>query len=142
MSFTEKSAHDLLPLVHEYQVQKLNRIENFLIDCVKKQHDDITSEQIIKNILEAEKFRLSKYLDQCIGVASRKKYNILVNKPMFGEISQETQLKICCKRWSDVDSVVDGTLDEYAFYEKQPFSNKPDFSKDLRQNLTPFMQDN
>jgi hypothetical protein len=72
--FTEKSAHDLLPLAHEYQVRKLNRIENFLIEWVKEQYDAIPSKQIIKSILEAEKFQLLKYLNECIGVASRKKY--------------------------------------------------------------------
>jgi hypothetical protein len=40
-SFTEKSARDLLPLAHEYQVRKLNRIEHFLIYLVRKQHDAI-----------------------------------------------------------------------------------------------------
>ena len=51
-SFTEKSAHDLLPLAHEYQVRKLNKIENFLIDWVREQYDAIPFVQIIKYILE------------------------------------------------------------------------------------------
>ena len=115
-------------MAHEYQVRKLNKIENVLIDWVKKQHDKIPSEQIIKSILEAEKFQLLKYLNECIGVASRKKYKILVNKPMFEEISQETRLKISCKRWSDVDSVVDRA--------------NPWIPDDLKNNLTPLMQTN
>jgi hypothetical protein len=110
---TEKSARDLLPLAHEYQVRKLNRIEHFLIDWVKKQHDAIPSEQIIKYILEAEKFQLLKYLNECIGVASRKKHKNLVDKPMFEEISKKTRLKITWKRWSDVDCVVDRTMNPY-----------------------------
>ena len=130
----------MLPLAHEYQVRKLNRIENFLIDWVKKQHDAIPSEQIIKYILEAEKFQLLKYLDECIDVASRKKYKNLVNKPMFKEISQETRLKISCKRWSDVDSVVDRTMNPNRYYGYG--SKKSDISKDLQTNLTPFMQNN
>ena len=124
----------MLPLAHEYQVRKLNRIENFLIDWVKKQHDNIPSEQIIKSILEAEKFQLLKYLDECIGVASRKKYKNLVDNPMFEEISQETRLKISCKRWSDVDE----TMNPYYGFG----SKKSNISKDLQTNLKPFMQDN
>jgi hypothetical protein len=127
-SFTEKSAHDLLPLAHEYQVRKLNRIENFLIEWVKEQYDAIPSKQIIKSILEAEKFQLLKYLNECIGVASRKKHKNLVDNPRFEEISQETRLKISCKRWSDVDSVVNSTW--------------PWIREDVRKKLTPFMQDN
>jgi hypothetical protein len=79
---------------------------------VKKQHDAIPSEQIIKYILEAEKFQLLKYLNECIDVASRKKHKNLVDNPMFEEISQETRLKISCKRWSDVDFVIDFVDDE------------------------------
>ena len=95
---------------------------------MKKQHDAIPSEQIIKYILEAEKFQLLKYLNECIGVASRKKHKNLVDNPMFEEISQETRLKISCKRWSDVDSVVNSTW--------------PWIREDVRKKLTPFMQDN
>jgi hypothetical protein len=118
----------------------LNKIENVLIDWVKKQHDKIPSEQIIKSILEAEKFQLLKYLNECIGVASRKKYKNLVNKPMFEEISQETRLKISCKRWSDVDSVVDRTMNPHPQYGLVSWESN--ISKDLLTNLTPFMQDN
>ena len=125
-------------MAHEYQVRKLNRIENFLIDWVKKQHDEIPSEQIIKSILEAEKFQLLKYLNECIGVASRKKHKNLVDNPMFEEISQETRLKISCKRWSDVDSVVDRTMNPYFGIG----SRGSNISKDLQKNLAPFMQDN
>ena len=127
-------------MAHEYQVRKLNKIENVLIDWVKKQHDKIPSEQIIKSILEAEKFQLLKYLNECIGVASRKKYKNLVNKPMFEEISQETRLKISCKRWSDVDSVVDRTMNPHPYYGLGSWESN--ISKDLLTNLTPFMQDN
>ena len=137
-SFTEKSAHDLLPLAHEYQVRKSNKIENFLIYWVKKQHDAIPSEQIIKYILEAEKFQLLKYLDEYVAVASRKKYKNLVNNPMFEEIGQETRLKISCKRWSDVDFVVNRTMNPYYGFG----SRGSNISKDLQNNLTPFMQDN
>ena len=130
-------------MAYEYQVQKLDTIENVLIDVVKKQRDAIPSEQIIKNILEAEKFRLSKYLDECICVASRKKYKNLVNNPMFEEISQEIQLKISCKRWSDVDSVVDRTINPVAsYYEWDRYEERKPNPSELEQNLTPFMQDN
>ena len=105
---------------------------------MKKQHDNIPSEQIIESILEAEKFQLLKYLDECIGVASRKKYKNLVDNPMFEEISQETRLKISCKRWSDVDSVVDEMMNPYYGFG----SKKSNISKDLQTNLKPFMQDN
>ena len=94
---------------------------------MRKQHDAISSTQIIKYILEAEKFQLLEYLNECVAVASRKKYKNLVNNSMFEEISQETRLKISCKRWSDVDSVVDRTWWNPG---------------NLKQNLTPFMQNN
>ena len=125
-------------MAHEYQVRKLNRIENVLIDWVKKQHDKIPSEQIIKYILEAEKFQLLKYLNECIGVASRKKHKNLVDNPMFEEISKKTRLKITWKRWSDVDCVVDRTMNPYYGFG----SRGSNISKDLQNNLTPFMQDN
>lgn len=128
-------------MAYEYNVHKMNMIENVLIECVRKEHDKISSEQIIEKILEAEKFRLSKYLIECVGVASRKKYKNLVNKPMFEEISQETRLKISCKRWSDVDSVVDGTLNPVT----GTFGGKyrePYYSQNLEKNLMQFMQNN
>jgi hypothetical protein len=105
---------------------------------VRKQHDAIPSEQIIKYILEAERFQRLKYLNECIGVASRKKYKNLVDNPMFEEISQETRLKISFKRWSDVDSVVDSTWNPYYGFG----SRGSNISKVLQNNLTPFMQDN
>ena len=59
---------------------------------------------------------------------------------MFEEISQETRLKISCKRWSDVDSVVDRTMNSHQY---DGFGSwESNISKDIQTNLTPFMQDN
>jgi hypothetical protein len=53
-------------------------------------------------------------------------------------VRQETRLKISCKRWSDVDFVVDRTMNPYYGFG----SRGSNISKDLQDNLTPFMQDN
>ncbi|XP_063411486.1 uncharacterized protein LOC134694406 [Mytilus trossulus] len=85
---TEDTVHLMLPLANEYQTDDLkNRIERFLVSSVLCELEFISSEQIILNILEAELYKLSNYLDACIQVASRKMFDNLTKSLKFEEIS-------------------------------------------------------
>ncbi|XP_052079256.1 uncharacterized protein LOC127717589 [Mytilus californianus] len=105
---TEATVHHMLHLADEYQTDDLKkRIDEFLVRQVYFKSDSITSEQIIVKILEAEKYKVNGYLNECIAVASRKKFHSLTKSRKFGEISQKTQLEISFKRWDDIDKIYD-----------------------------------
>ncbi|CAC5397308.1 unnamed protein product [Mytilus coruscus] len=98
------TVHDILPLADEYQTDNFKKtIEQFLLKGVLSKSDSITSVDIIVKILEAERYKLNDYLNACMDVASRKKFNSLTKSPKFEEISQITQLQISFTRWEDID---------------------------------------
>lgn len=75
--FSENTVHHMLSLAEEYQTDDLKkRIEEFLVKSVLSESNSITLVQIIIKILEAEKYKLTDYLNACIGVASRKQVQI------------------------------------------------------------------
>ncbi|CAC5418954.1 unnamed protein product [Mytilus coruscus] len=158
---SEDSVHHMLPLADEYQTDDLmNRIEEYLVKSVLSKSDSITSEQIILDIIEAEMYKLSDYLDECIAVASRKKFHSLTKSPKFEEISQTTQRKISFKRWEDIDKIFDKavkvnprflayqenkprTISEYGFVPiyRSPKQYEIDI-KDVGEELKPYMKEN
>ncbi|CAG2226397.1 unnamed protein product [Mytilus edulis] len=149
------TVHHMLPLADEYQTDGLKkRIEEFLINSVRSESDSITSLQIIINILEAEKYKLNDYLNECIAVASRKTFNRLTKSPKFDGISQNTQLKISMKRWEDIDKIYQKSIrDENPGLVSQRENKKelfhpriqrscPIYIKDVSKDLKPHMQNN
>ncbi|XP_071150196.1 BTB and MATH domain-containing protein 38-like [Mytilus edulis] len=153
-ALTEDVVHHMLPLADEYQTDDLKkRIEEFLITGVRSESDSITSVQTIKNILEAEKYKLNGYLNACIAVASRKTFTRLTSSPKFEEISQNTQLKISLKRWEDIDKIyrkvnkVDPMSIAYNDDQNELFHplkkrNYPIYIRDVGKDLKPYMQEN
>lgn len=113
--------------------------------------ESISSEQIILNILEAELYKLSNYLDACIHVASRKMFDNLTKSPKFEEISQNTQLKISFRRWEDIDKIykkaIKENLQDTVYMQSSRASlfgsiHHENHLKDFGQQLKPHMQEN
>lgn len=144
----------MLPLTDEYQTDDLKkRIEEFLINGVRSESDSITSVQIIKIILEAEKYKLNGYLNECIAFASRKTFNRLTSSPKFKEISQNTQLKISLKRWEDIDKIYQKSVrtmpcsisskdDQNELFHPLTKRKYTNYIKDVGKDLKPHMQEN
>lgn len=142
----------MLPLADEYQTDALRkRIENVLANSILVDIESISSEQIIMNILEAELYKLSYYLDTCILVASRKMFENLTKSPKFENISQKTQLKISFRRWEDIDKIYIKAIKEERqamAHKKQKINmygrcdaNDTDLNR-VGQHFKPHMQDN
>lgn len=72
--------------------------------------DAISSQQIITNILQAELYHRTMYLEESIEIASRKWFNKLVTNPKLNGISSDSKMKIAFKRWSEVDQVFESAL--------------------------------
>ena len=107
ISLAEETVHVVLPLADEYQTAKtLEKANQFLAKKSQTFGNSIRSEDVIKNILQAELYRLGDYLEMSIAIASRKCFERLVLLPQFNEITQETRLKIMMKRWKDMDDAV------------------------------------
>ncbi|CAC5397309.1 unnamed protein product [Mytilus coruscus] len=152
---SEDIVHHMLPLADEYQTDDLKkRIEEFLVKGVLSESDSITSEQIILDILEAEMYKLSDYLNASIAVASRKKFHSLTKSPKFEEISQITQRKISFKRWSDIDKIFDKAVKVNPRFLAYQENRKHGYSfgvvpkqyeidiKDVGEQLKPYMKEN
>jgi hypothetical protein len=124
----------ILPLADEYQtVTTLKKANQFLAKKSKFLGDKISSAQVIQNILQAELYRLDDYLDESIAIASRKRFEKLVEHPKFKEITQETRLKIMTKRWKDMNEVFKTT--DHAQYETECVDFYQELS--LTNNITP-----
>lgn len=148
--------HLVVQLADEYQTAKtLQKADKFLAEKSRLMGNAISSTQIITNILQAELYHLTLYLEESIGIASRKWFKKLVTNPKFNEISSDSRMKIAYKRWSEVDQVFEsrGCLEKNTnsadFY--QPFFPHVGYDEefrvplnhlDLKTKLEPFMQTN
>ncbi|VDI52296.1 Hypothetical predicted protein [Mytilus galloprovincialis] len=118
----DKTVHLDTPLAYEYQTTKtLQKADNFLTNKSRQLGDRISSQQVISNILQAESYNLTTYLDESIAIASRKLFSRLVDNPKFKEISSETRMKIAFKRWSDVDRVFELSGNPHGITESADF---------------------
>ncbi|CAG2253985.1 unnamed protein product [Mytilus edulis] len=121
---TDKTVHLVTPLADEYQTAKtLQKADDFLSNKSRQLGDRISSQQVISNILQAESYNLTTYLEESIAIASRKFLSRLEADPKFKEISSETRMKIAFKRWSDVDRVFE------SFGNLQGITESTDFYK-------------
>ncbi|XP_063444074.1 uncharacterized protein LOC134724771 [Mytilus trossulus] len=169
---TDKTVQSVIPLADEYQTSStLRKADQFLAEKTKAIGDKITSEQLIKNILQAELYQLTSFLEESLTIASRKSFENFVKNPKFNEITSETRLKISLKRWSDMDAVFKSTghlnhtsesVDFYKFYDQpvpatsqlqstsgvfgsasaMPGYGSGSQQRDLTIRLKPFMQTN
>jgi hypothetical protein len=61
--FLGVTVHKVIPLAFEYQAKNtLKRADNFLSDEILDTGDNLTSKELVKKILEAEKYNLMNYL--------------------------------------------------------------------------------
>ncbi|XP_071133965.1 uncharacterized protein LOC143048045 [Mytilus galloprovincialis] len=113
--FEEDTIHQILPLIDEYLAEDARiRADWYLTKLVKKKSDSITSTQIVQNIIEAEKYKLPKYLNACMNVACRKVFNKLSHDADFEHISLETRFKISLHRWKLTDECYDQATKAYS----------------------------
>lgn len=139
--FSEDTVHHMLHLADEYQTDDLKKkIEKFLTKGVLSESDSITSEQIISDIHEAERYKLNDYLTACIDVASRKKFQSLKRNSKFEEISQNTHLKIAFKRMDNIDKIYNNAVQGDLGLTR--LKTNQFHMRDLGTNLKPYMKDN
>lgn len=109
-NMTDKTVHDVVPLAYKYRTkQTIEKADIFLAGKCKQMSHKISSAQIVKNILQAEMYGLTTYLEECITIASRKCFDKIVKHRQFNEITDETRLKIAMKRWNDMDTAIKST---------------------------------
>jgi hypothetical protein len=60
-------------MTFEYQAKNtLKRADNFLSDEILDTGDNLTSKELVKKILEAEKYNLMNYLKSCVMTATNQ----------------------------------------------------------------------
>ncbi|CAG2187261.1 unnamed protein product [Mytilus edulis] len=113
---TDTNVHSIIPLAHEYQVDKtLNKADSFL----SKKHKDTgfgkcRCQMIVDGIVEAEKYGLTKTLNILIDFASRKKYSVFSKVNGYNEITTQTLFTISMTRWQkDIDAKTGETCSKY-----------------------------
>jgi hypothetical protein len=52
----------------------LKRADNFLSDEILDTGDNLTSKELVKKILEAEKYNLMNYLKSCVMTAGKRRF--------------------------------------------------------------------
>jgi hypothetical protein len=65
------------------------------------------SKELVKKILEAEKYNLMNYLKSCVMTAGKRRFKSLLACKDFYRITEKTKLEIRFKRWKDVEIVSD-----------------------------------
>lgn len=102
------TVHKVIPLAFEYQAKNtLKRADNFLSDEILDTGDNLTSKELVKKILEAEKYNLMNYLKSCVMTAAKRRFKSLLACKDFYRITEKTKLEIRFKRWKDVEIVSD-----------------------------------
>ena len=106
--FLGVTVHKVIPLAFEYQAKNtLKRADNFLSDEILDTGDNLTSKELVKKILEAEKYNLMNYLKSCVMTAGKRRFKSLLACKDFYRITEKTKLEIRFKRWKDVEIVSD-----------------------------------
>ncbi|VDI53169.1 Hypothetical predicted protein [Mytilus galloprovincialis] len=150
---TDKTVHLVVPLAEKYQTAKtLQKADKFVVEKSRLMRDAISSQQIITNILQAELYHRTMYLEKSIAIASRNWFKKLVTNPKLNGISSDSNMKIAFKRWSEVDQVFESSgyfkknHKKWCFY--QPYLQEIKFwvkyrkTLNLNDELEPFMQTN
>lgn len=102
------TVHKVIPLAFEYQAKNtLKRADNFLSDEILDTGDNLASKELVKKILEAEKYNLMNYLKSCVMTAAKRRFKSLLACKDFYRITEKTKLEIRFKRWKDVEIVSD-----------------------------------
>lgn len=102
------TVHKVIPLAFEYQAKNtLKRADNFLADEILDTGDNLASKELVKKILEAEKYNLMNYLKSCVMTAAKRRFKSLLACKDFYRITEKTKLEIRFKRWKDVEIVSD-----------------------------------
>lgn len=105
---SSENVHRILPLAFEYQAKNtLKRADGFLSDEVQETGDNLTSDELVKKILEAEQYNLLNYLKVCVIAASKRRFKSLLACKDFYKITEKTKLEIRFKRWKDVEIISD-----------------------------------
>lgn len=99
-------------MAFEYQAKNtLKRADDFLAEEIQQIGDNLSSSEIVKKILEAEKYNLMEYLKTCVMLAAKRRFKSLLACKDFYRITEKTKLEMRFKRWKDVEIVSDVEAD-------------------------------
>lgn len=103
--FPDKWVHDVLPLIDEFLAEDTRHDADEYLARTTRRNKDLSSSDLIKNLIEAEKYKLSKYLKVCINLASKKLIKDFLSDEYFKNVSLETRYKISIEKWKASDKL-------------------------------------
>ena len=101
--FEDKWVHDVLPLIDEFLAEDTRHEADEYLAKTTIRNKELSSSGLIENLIEAEKYKLPKYLKICINRASKKLINDFLSDKDFNNISLETRYKISIQKWKASD---------------------------------------
>ena len=92
-------------MIDEYLAENARKRADYFLTALakKKSGSSLSSQELVQNIVEAEKYKLPKYLGVCINLAAKKILSNLTADNNFQNISLETRYKISMQRWKHTD---------------------------------------
>lgn len=112
--FEEETVHLILPLIDEYLAENARkRADKYLSQLIKHKGDKLTSPELVKSLVEAEKYNLPKYLKACTNAASKKMLKNLTSEPDYQNVSLETRYQISIHRWRETDKALENAARSY-----------------------------
>lgn len=103
--FLDKWVHDVLPLIDEFLAEDTRNDADEYLARTTRSNKNLSSSDLIKNLIEAEKYKLSKYLKVCIHLASKKFINDFLSDEDFKYVSLVTRYKISIQKWKASDKL-------------------------------------
>ena len=101
--FEDKWVHDVLPLIDEFLAEDTRHEADEYLAKTTIRNKDLSSSDLIENLIEAEQYKLPKYLRVCINRASKKLINDFLSDKGFNKVSLETRYKISIQKWKASD---------------------------------------
>ena len=93
-----------MPLIDEYRAEDTrHEADVYLAKTTKENEQRVSSSNLIENLIEAEKYNLSKYLNVCINMASKRLISEFLSDDKFNDVSFETRYKICIEKCKAAD---------------------------------------
>jgi len=96
-----------LPLIDEFLAEDTRHEADEYLAKTTKRNKDLSSSDLIENLIEAEKYKLPKYLKVCVNLASKKLIKDFLSDENFNNISVETRYKISVEKWKASDKLTD-----------------------------------
>ena len=114
-----------MPLIDEYLAENTrHEADVYLANTTKENEQRVSNSNLIEKLIEAEQYNLSKYLNVCINMASKRLLSDFLSDDKFNDVSFETRYKICLEKCKAAEKSADQSR-----YNKTSSSDKSWYSK-------------